>query len=474
MKINRWLYLFIFVLISKNSIADDNSIKPNPEKQTQTLEVSINYDAWELYELDDYLTTRVIHLNENDTISIRIKNHYNNLYVNGTALPNIKVATTKTIPITGDMSKSFTIRLNNVVDGNKEAVLIDGILKPQFVEASSVSFISANNVKNPIRTINHYAVTKSNRENVYLSANCTSRGINVYVTSCDLKTPTGEMFRIEISGSGLIIGGLQTWGHVYANLDVIDDILRSGDTDIHGFAHYGAEGLGNIGIFFSTLFYNQFNIHKDGQNFLNFYGWGLSTSVLNVTSIENISIFPGTYNPSKHPVDKLRLYSEGFYSGRNLAFISSEPYLSRSNFNDMTASVEVPQGWTVRFYEHEEYQGKYFDVKGQNLSLLSGDFQKEISSFRIIETGNFESVILYSEENYKGEEYIINLTDKKEIKIEDLKAWRNKASSIKIPAGVTIVVFNKDGQNSTFTTDIHKLALFQWNNTIESLTIRKK
>ncbi|HDY8067598.1 TPA: hypothetical protein RQK90_004695 [Vibrio vulnificus] len=54
------------------------------------------------------------------------------------------------------------------------------------------------------------------------------------------------------------------------------------------------------------------------------------------------------------------LYNDEYYRGKSIAIDRSVSDLNILNFNDVLQSYRIPQGWTVRFYEHGNYKGRYY------------------------------------------------------------------------------------------------------------------
>ncbi|AUW07394.1 beta/gamma crystallin-related protein [Vibrio campbellii] len=85
------------------------------------------------------------------------------------------------------------------------------------------------------------------------------------------------------------------------------------------------------------------------------------------------------------PFEGLTMYEHGEFNGRQLKTTESLPNLTSYlyNFNDMASSFNITDGWEVRFYEHANYQGRYWTRKG------SGDLPEHnvISSVKITKKG---------------------------------------------------------------------------------------
>ena len=79
-------------------------------------------------------------------------------------------------------------------------------------------------------------------------------------------------------------------------------------------------------------------------------------------------------------------YSVALFAGENqtgshILIDDSQTTLSNNNFNDQVVSVDVPEGWQARFYEHENFSGRYWTREAGKHNLPEG---KIISSIEIL------------------------------------------------------------------------------------------
>ena len=99
--------------------------------------------------------------------------------------------------------------------------------------------------------------------------------------------------------------------------------------------------------------------------------------------------------PSKK---SLIIYEHNDQKGRALEVTESIPYVG-DEFNDIMSSWSMPAGWHVRFYEHENYQGKYYtisDIKGN-----ADKFNDQVSSIKILMPSK-SSLTIYEHNDQKG------------------------------------------------------------------------
>lgn len=86
----------------------------------------------------------------------------------------------------------------------------------------------------------------------------------------------------------------------------------------------------------------------------------------------------------------VELYEHGGFKGQRIDITSDVPFLS--DFNDKLSSFSIPEGWEVRFFEHADYQGRYWTRTG------TGDIPEHdvVSSVKILKKPENENVIKQS------------------------------------------------------------------------------
>ena len=79
--------------------------------------------------------------------------------------------------------------------------------------------------------------------------------------------------------------------------------------------------------------------------------------------------------------EKFMIFEHMNYKGNNLTITSDIRALSNYNLNDKISSWVIPNGWEVRFYEHENFHGKYYTrIQTGN----ADDFNDTVSSIKIL------------------------------------------------------------------------------------------
>ncbi len=96
------------------------------------------------------------------------------------------------------------------------------------------------------------------------------------------------------------------------------------------------------------------------------------------------------------------IYEDSNFEGRSLSLENNVSFLGDLNFNDILSSFEIPNGWTVRFYEHANFEGGYYTRSaGEH---FTNHFNDIISSIKVFKSGE---PVLYSHKMtfYNGAAY---------------------------------------------------------------------
>jgi hypothetical protein len=80
------------------------------------------------------------------------------------------------------------------------------------------------------------------------------------------------------------------------------------------------------------------------------------------------------------------IYTDTNTNGLSEFITEDTPYLG--TFSDQMSSFIIPNSWTVRFYEHADYQGGYYTRSGRDKHYENTDgFNDKISSVKILSKG---------------------------------------------------------------------------------------
>lgn len=84
--------------------------------------------------------------------------------------------------------------------------------------------------------------------------------------------------------------------------------------------------------------------------------------------------------------DSVVIYTDINTNGLSEFITEDTPYLGE--FSDQMSSFIIPNSWTVRFYEHADYQGDYYTRSGRDKHYENTDgFNDKISSVKILSKG---------------------------------------------------------------------------------------
>jgi len=85
-------------------------------------------------------------------------------------------------------------------------------------------------------------------------------------------------------------------------------------------------------------------------------------------------------------MDSVEIFENSSYRGKMASFSQDTP--SFGDMNDKMSSFKIPQGWTVRFYQHENYGGNYYtrDANSDD-AWFARDMNDKISSMKILSRG---------------------------------------------------------------------------------------
>lgn len=143
-------------------------------------------------------------------------------------------------------------------------------------------------------------------------------------------------------------------------------------------------------------------------------------------------------------------------------------------------SIRVPYGWEVWVYEYNNFEGNYKRLT-HSWNGLNGSndhlWRNNIRSIRIIQKAPVLSaqytsphIEVFDESNYLGQPY--TLSGNWSCHTPSNQLWDNRISSIRIPQGVRVVVFenpNFSGKSFTLTSSTSLLGF--WNNQISSIQV---
>ncbi len=137
----------------------------------------------------------------------------------------------------------------------------------------------------------------------------------------------------------------------------------------------------------------------------------------------------------EYPRKGVVVYRDGRYQGQSLEITSDWDASSDMSWNDQISSIRIPAGYKIQVFEHTNFGGISKILTG-DWTVTDGSFNDFISSIKILEYPH-TGVVLYRDANFQGASVEIT-TDWDATSDMD---WNDQISSIKIPAGTQIQVF---------------------------------
>lgn len=162
---------------------------------------------------------------------------------------------------------------------------------------------------------------------------------------------------------------------------------------------------------------------------------------------------------------KATIYTGGSYSGTSQQLGVGRYDLDQLTVgNDTISSVRVPEGLLVTLYQHHHFDGsKYFCE--QDISSLSGTGFDNITSSITVQL----ACKVYQHGSYGGVSQTLPVGS---YKMSELAIPNDSLSSIKVPTGLAVTIFEHDnfqGPSRTFTKDISSVGDF--NDKASSITV---
>jgi len=166
---------------------------------------------------------------------------------------------------------------------------------------------------------------------------------------------------------------------------------------------------------------------------------------------------------------------------------------------DAIASVKVPSGFVVTLYADDGFSGRAGNLKSSDSCLTNDGFDKLVSSLKIEKTltlkqnfgekkeqssggalvakkqpANLGSVTVYTDCNFEGLWAKLPVGDYNLAQLKKLGIGNNEISSVKVPKGLSVSVFENDflrGDTATASADVACIDTGNFANRITSLTV---
>lgn len=215
--------------------------------------------------------------------------------------------------------------------------------------------------------------------------------------------------------------------------------------------------------------------------------------------VSSIQVFKGNAsNTTISTGNSVLLYQHGNYGGRNQS-LGAGKYTSRDFglAQDLT-SLRVAQGFYVRLYEQDNFQGNSVDVSNDASDLSDIGWNDKVMSLEIIRgispTQSFNNnnsnwnnnsgfnnnanniganqVVIYQNSNYNGR--MQALTEGDYPTLRNLNVRNYDVSSIRVPVGFAVRLYSRENGQGSFvdiTQDVPNLSNMGWDNRAMSMQI---
>ena len=177
-------------------------------------------------------------------------------------------------------------------------------------------------------------------------------------------------------------------------------------------------------------------------------------------------------------VSKVTLYGNCDFKGGSTAFGTGSFNKNKLGKvgNDNASSLRVPQGFKVTLYEHDDKSGTSKTFTSDVKCLWNTDFNNKTTSLEVtrIEAEPSNMVTVYGDCKYKGGFQTFSTGNFNKNKLGDVRD--NNASSLRVPAGYKVTLYDNNGRqgtSKTFTSDVECLWNTDFNNKTTSLTVSK-
>jgi hypothetical protein len=145
--------------------------------------------------------------------------------------------------------------------------------------------------------------------------------------------------------------------------------------------------------------------------------------------------------------------------------------------NDKISSIKLPSGWKVTVYENHHFTGNSLEITS-NKNSMGDDWNDKISSIIIEKTPTNTNIVqFFVDPQYKNEKqsskFGIGRYDKP--RLESTTVGNDAISSIKVPSGLKVTVFEKDsfgGKCRIYTSDVSQLAS-DLDNKVSSIVVEE-
>lgn len=179
---------------------------------------------------------------------------------------------------------------------------------------------------------------------------------------------------------------------------------------------------------------------------------------------------------TEDPLPQVTLYADDFYGTAQKLTPGRYTFMDMGIGNNTLSSIQIPRGLRVTLFDSDHFDGASIQLRQSvGADFMKGKSFNDITSSLLIEVIQPEDlyVTIYSGA-FKGESQ--NLTAGK-YRASDLTIGARQLSSIKVPNGFEVTLFEKDhfeGFNSTLNHDKDFTGIRLLDNTFSSLIIEEK
>lgn len=171
---------------------------------------------------------------------------------------------------------------------------------------------------------------------------------------------------------------------------------------------------------------------------------------------------------------QITMYADCDYQGESRRFD-----IGRYNWNqlglggDALSSLKVPIGYTVKLYEHADFNGISITVTSDVACLVDRDFNDRMSSFEVSRTttSGGTTVTMYNDCEYQGDSRTFGVG---RYNWNQFGLPNDEISSLKVPAGFSIKLYadaDFTGESIIITSDMPCLVTRNFNDVVSSFEV---
>jgi hypothetical protein len=200
-------------------------------------------------------------------------------------------------------------------------------------------------------------------------------------------------------------------------------------------------------------------------------GWNDRISSIRVTRRNQNNNSNNYYNAD----DQVTVYRDCYFKSESKSFAEGNFRHNELGVgNDKISSLKIPRGWIVTVFENDNFEGAS-QVFTHTVECVPQNWNDRISSMRISRISNYYNnnpVVVYRDCNFKSESKSFGEGWYRDY---ELGVGNDKISSLKIPYGWTVTVYQDDkfqGASITYTGTVDCLPP-DWNDRISSMRVMK-